>query len=138
MTVRLRLCDLKPGAEFRPYLAQWHEATASTVREVAKQYQQKFLAVSNLWDTELSKWMEGVATAVKLNRKAPDKPMFEGGAFGTGDARFFADITAPEAAFGVGLERGFTRRLVTATRLRLDVIEPDVDVRERLTVVGDP
>jgi hypothetical protein len=117
---------LKPGAECRPYLAQWHEATAGTVREVAKRYQQKFLAVSNLWDTELSKWMEGVATAVKLNRKAPDKPTFESGAFGTGDARFFADITAPEAAFGVPIKE--QESLLTAeSKLRLAKLRNELE-----------
>lgn len=95
---------LKPGSEFRPYLEQWHEATGSSVRQTADRYQEKFRAVSKQWGAELSKWEENVAAAVRLNQKAPDKPNFEGGAFGTGDARFFADVTAPEGAFGVSVK----------------------------------
>jgi hypothetical protein len=123
---------LKPGAEFRPYLAQWHAATASTARQVATQYQEKFRAVSNLWDAELSKWMASVATAVKLNQKVADKPTFESGAFGTGDARFFADITGPEGAFGVrvteqeSLLSGESKLLLTVLRSELEAIKKEV------------
>lgn len=123
---------LKPGSEFRPYLAQWHEATASAVRHTAEQYQEKFRAVGNQWGVELSKWQENVATAVQLNQKAPEKPNFEGGTFGTGDARFFADVTAPEGAFGVpakeqdALLSGESKRRLAELRRELEEIKRNV------------
>jgi mono/diheme cytochrome c family protein len=79
---------LKPDDEVKPHLERWHQAQASSVSAMAKEYQAHFEATARDWDQTLVNWKSKVESALVVKAEPPEKPKFDGG-----KDRFFSEVS---------------------------------------------
>ena len=82
---------LDPDVEFRPYLQEWHRASASQLEGVAKRHHELFLDLAEEWVPRVEEWQQAVERAVREETKPPKKPANSDN-FVTVEERFFHDV----------------------------------------------
>jgi hypothetical protein len=84
---------LKPVAERRAHLEPWYNATAGARKQIAAEYQKKFIETASFRQKVLAKWQQESAAAKAAGKDAPAAPKFQ-----AGDDRFFTEVTSGKAA----------------------------------------
>ena len=91
---------LQDGAAGRPHLEAWANAPLPKVREIALDYQNKYLATLAGYNKQLASWREDAAQADAEMKAAPSKPSID-----AEEEPFFTDVT-----FGGPFKVSDTRR----------------------------
>jgi Protein of unknown function (DUF1549)/Protein of unknown function (DUF1553)/Planctomycete cytochrome C len=91
---------LKPGRERRPQLEDWYAATDATRADIARQYQSRFFATSQLRDDAEKAWEMKAAAARAQGDAEPEKPKFF-----AGDDRYFTEVNEAKGPFSLPKEQ---------------------------------
>ncbi len=91
---------LKPGRERRPQLEDWYAAGDAKRSDVARQYQESFVATIELRADSEKAWEIEAAAARGKGEPEPEKPKFF-----AGDDRFFTEVNASKGPFGLPQDR---------------------------------
>jgi cytochrome c553 len=80
---------LRPSRERRAHLEAWQEAAPERWREVAREYQEKFMATVRSREQAQAEWRKRADAAKSEGKQPPPAPVFF-----AGDDRFFTEVTS--------------------------------------------